>query len=326
MAWQKLSLMSTRRAIRVASQRKVATLLDSLQCTTVEQVRPRVAFPNEEKTSLFHTGGSPSLGNFAFFPYASCAGGDVNGCVFPKKERKIRYKPESVKASPGYFGIQLQNGVAADMTTAHHTSLFRFKFPSTGDSSPLLLLDLTDLSDSRQDNATIQVDETTGRMSGSSRFNPSFGIGTYVAYFCADFKGASIRDNGIFVNSRANASVKDIKINRSINGYPLTGGGFIRFSENPADGILARIAVSYISSEQACSHAETEIPDFDFDAMRTTAESAWREKLSPITISSEGVDSSLVTNFYSGIYRTMVSYYYATGFLRAMLPILTDAL
>lgn len=193
------------------------------------------------------------------------------------------------------------------MTAAQHTSLFRFKFPSTGDESPLILLDLTDLSDSRQDNATIQIDETTGRMTGDARFKASFGVDTYVVYFCADFKGADIRDNGIFVNSRASAKVKDLKINRSINGYPLPGGGFIRFAENPADGILARIAVSYISSEQACSHAEAEIPDFDFEETHTTAESLWREKLSPITVSAEGVDSSLITNFYSGIYRTMVS-------------------
>lgn len=193
------------------------------------------------------------------------------------------------------------------MTAAHHTSLFRFKFPSTGDNSPLLLLDLTDLSDSRQDNATIQVDEDTGRMTGDARFKASFGVDTYVVYFCADFKGAGIRDNGIFVNSRASAKVKDLKINRSINGYPLPGGGFVRFAENPADGVLARIAVSYISSERACSYAEEEIPEFEFEDTRTAAESLWREKLSPITVSAEGVESSLITNFYSGIYRTMVS-------------------
>lgn len=228
--------------------------------------------------------------------------------MYPKKERKIPYKSESVKASPGHFGIELQSGVAAEMTTSQHASLFRFKFPSTGDNSPLILLDLTDLSDSRQDNATIQVDQTTGRMSGGATFKASFGVDSYVLYFCADFKGASIRDSGIFVNSRANSTVKDLKINRSINGYPLPGGGFIRFTENPTDGILARIGVSYINKEQACSHAEAEIPDFDFVSTQTAAESAWREKLAPITVSSEGVDSSQITNFYSGIYRTMVSY------------------
>ncbi|KAF2867809.1 glycosyl hydrolase family 92-domain-containing protein [Massariosphaeria phaeospora] len=260
------------------------------------------------------TGGSPSLGNFAFFPYASCPSDDLNRCVFPKKERKIPYIVDSVKASPGYFGITLLSGVAADMSAAQHTSLFRFKFPSTGNgTSPLILLDLTDLADSRQDNATISVNAQTGRMRGSARFLPSFGSGTWTGYFCADFKGADIRDNGIFANTRASADVKELKISRSINNFPLPGGGFIRFSSNPTEGVLARIAVSLISSEQACRSAETEIPNFDFDVTHKAAEDAWNEKLSPITVSTTGVDTSLVTNFYSGIYRTMVNPQNYTG-------------
>lgn len=196
-----------------------------------------------------------------------------------------------------------------DMTTAQHTSLFRFKFPtnSTGTSSPLILLDLTDLSDSRQDNATIDVDADSGRMTGSGRFLPSFGTGNYVLYFCADFQGAAIRDNGIFSNSRASADVKSLKISRSINGYPLPGGGFVRF-EAPGDTpILARVGVSLISADQACSSAEKEIPSFDFAATQTSAENAWREKLSPIVVSTNGVELSSLKNFYSGIYRTMVN-------------------
>lgn len=200
------------------------------------------------------------------------------------------------------------------MTTAHHTSLFRFTFPSTSNgTSPLLLLDLTDLSDSRQDNATISVDAQSGRMTGSARFLPSFGSGTWTGFFCADFSGSDIRDNGIFANSRASADIKDLQISRSINNYPLPGGGFIRFKTNPSDGILARIAVSLISSEKACRSAEDEVPDFDFPTIRTAAEDSWREKLSPITVSATGINSSLITNFYSGIYRTMVNPQNYTG-------------
>jgi len=259
------------------------------------------------------TGGSPSLGSFAFFPYASCPGDDANGCKFSKKERKIKYKAETVKASPGYFGIELANGVKAAMTTAQHTSLFRFNFPASNGTSPLVLLDLTDLADSRQDNATISVDAETGRMTGSARFLPSFGSGNWVGYFCADFTGAPVRDNGIFVNSRASNATKELKINRSINGFPLPGGGFIRFTSNPTSGVLARIAVSLIDSEQACRNAEAEIPEFDFDDTHDAAEDAWREKLSPISVSTAGVDPSLVTNFFSGIYRTMVNPQNYTG-------------
>lgn len=171
------------------------------------------------------TGGNPSLGNFALFPYVGCENDEVDGCVYPKKSRKTGYVAGSVKASPGHFGLTMNSGIHVDMTVAHHTSLFRFNFPESNTSSPLILLDLTDLSDSRQDNATISVDPHTGRMTGSARFLPSFGSGDYVAYFCADFKSAAgVRDNGIFVNSRASSHVKDLKISRSINGYPLPVG------------------------------------------------------------------------------------------------------
>lgn len=134
------------------------------------------------------TGGLPSLGNFALFPYGSCKDDTVDGCVYPKKARATNYVDESVKASPGYFGLTMESGIRVDMTVAQHTSLFRFRFPTAADatgraSSPLILMDLTDLSDSRQDNGTITVDPSTGRMTENARFLPSFGSGSYVLLF-----------------------------------------------------------------------------------------------------------------------------------------------
>lgn len=193
--------------------------------TTSENNQGGFAYDDSDVTgfSSMHdsgTGGSPSLGNFPLFPYAQCADDDVNGCVYPKTARKTKYKHDSVVSSPGYFALTLASGVKVDMTAAQHTSLFRFHFPT--DSSPLILLDLSDLSDSRQDNATISIDESTGRMVGSAKFLPSFGSGEYGLHFCADFhSSAGLRDSGVFVDARASAGVHDLKISRSINGYPL---------------------------------------------------------------------------------------------------------
>ena len=264
------------------------------------------------------TGGSPSLGNFALFPYASCADDSVDGCAFPKKSRAIPWNNGSLKASPGYFGLTLKNGVAVDMTAAQPTNLFRFKFPAIiNGSSPVISLDLTDLSDSRQDNASVAIDGTTGRVTGKARFLPSFGSGNYVLYFCADWSSpdgsATLRDNGIWVDSRGSTAVKNMSISRSINGYPLPGGAFQRFEAGGGSGsgapstVLARVGVSFISSDQACANAENEIPGFDFNATQTAAVDAWRTKISPIRVSTTGVDPAMVTNFYSGIYRTMVN-------------------
>lgn len=194
------------------------------------------------------------------------------------------------------------------MTATQHTSLFRFSFPGNGTTNPLIVVDLTDMSDSRQDNGTISVDAKAGRITGGAVFKPSFGEGSYTAYFCADFKGASVKDSGIWVDSRASAAHQNLTISRSINGSPLPGGAWIRFAGPPSGPISARVSVSLISSEQACHNSETEIPDYDFDKIRNTAVEAWRTKLAPIVVSKKGLkDLSMLKNFYSGIYRTMIN-------------------
>lgn len=262
------------------------------------------------------TGGSPSLGNFPLFPYTSCPGNDVNRCSFPKKQRAKfgGFSSSTLVAKPGLFGITLNSGPRVEMTTTQHAALFKFTFPGAGaDAKPLILQDLSDLSDSRQDNGTVHVDGKTGRITGDAIFVPSFGSGKYQLYFCTDFGGADIHDSGIFVDSRASADVKDLKISRSINGYPLPGGAFVRFA-SAAKPIYARTGVSYISSEKACANAESEITQFSLSKYADEAANAWREKLSPISISTnDGVSDSFRKSFFSGIYRTMVNPQNYTG-------------
>ena len=69
----------------------------------------------------------------------------------------------------------------------------------------------------------------------------------------------------------------------------------------------ARTGLSFINSEQACRNAEAEIPNFDFEATHSAAVDLWTEKMAPIRVSKEGVNSSVLSNFYSGIYRTMIN-------------------
>jgi putative alpha-1,2-mannosidase len=254
------------------------------------------------------TGGQPSLGNFALFPFQSCPGDDINECAYPKRARKIQFIKDSIVATPGYFGLTLENGIKVDMSATHHTSLFRFQFPQKNDTShPLILMDLTDLSDSRQDNASITVDPATGKMTGTARFLPSFGSGSYQASFCAEFAGVQMYDNGIFVNTRASADVKNLTISRSINGYPLPGGAFVRFGPYHQASVYARVGLSFIDENQACQNAQNEMPFWDFNSVRRAAEDKWREKLSVVQIDDTGANSSFTKIFYSGMYRTMIN-------------------
>ncbi|KAF1834989.1 hypothetical protein BDW02DRAFT_579169 [Decorospora gaudefroyi] len=244
------------------------------------------------------TGGNPSMGNFPIFPQL-CAEDDINTCNFLIEARETPYRIDSVEARPGYFGITMGNDIHADMAVSEHAALFRFDF-------------------SRQ-NASITIEtedgSETGRMKGNGSFLPSFGAGSYMAYFCLDISGGMIRDSGVWFNNRAGTEPKELYVTRGFNLFYIQAGGFIRFQGALSGPILARMGLSFISTEQACQNAEREIPgsDFDFDGLVTSAEDAWRAKLAPISIETGGVSESLQVNFWRAVYRTMISPQNYTG-------------
>lgn len=217
---------------------------------------------------------------------------------------------DSVVSHPGYFSISLANGVQAEMTTTNRSALYRFTFDasSTASLSPVVLVDLIDLPQSRS-NGTADVDPSTGRLTGSGTFNPSFGIGSYDLHFCVDFKGANLRDAGVWTKNRANFSTQTVAMtNDGVNtAATLSSGTFARFDAPQDNILLARAGVSFMSIDQACANAEREQPDFDFDGTVTTAKSAWRQKLKVISVDARGVSSDLQETFWSGAYRAMIS-------------------
>ncbi|KAL4811072.1 glycosyl hydrolase family 92-domain-containing protein [Aspergillus unguis] len=274
------------------------------------------------------TGGNPSLGNFPLFPQICPDGEDVNSCVFDRGRRGVNYSLESVVATPGFFGIDLENGIHADMTVSGRAALFRFTFPAESEEgeeergSPLILLDLTDLWASRQ-NASISIDAENARMIANGTFLPSFGAGSYKAYTCVDFFGAGVRDSGVWVNDRAGADVQELYVTRGFNLFYVQAGGFMRFQRAEGEAgagagnltVTARVGISYKSSEQACRNAERVIPSplTDFDRLRAEAEDAWRMKLSPVSITPGGADEALQQSFWSGLYRNMLDPQDVTG-------------
>lgn len=258
------------------------------------------------------TGGNPSLGNFPLFPQL-CRDDDLNGCMYRIDDRKVHYVNDSLKAVPGHFSIGLESGIHAEMTVSERAALYRFTFPE-GDAHPHIMLDLTDLWKSRQ-NASIKVDEHTGRMTGNGTFLPSFGAGSYMMHFCVDFFGADVHDTGVWVNNRAGTDPKELYVTRGFNLFYIEAGGFARFNTGKDRTITARMGISFRSSEQACRSAETEIPNplTDFDRLVKGAKRAWQEKLSPIQVKSGGASDDLLKAFWSGAYRNMIAPQNYTG-------------
>ncbi|KAI0097241.1 alpha-1,2-mannosidase-like protein [Nemania sp. FL0031] len=271
------------------------------------------------------TGGSPSLGNFPLFPHPGCPEDDFTKCNYVVSQRPVSRINDSATARPGYFAIGLNNSVYTEMTATMHTSLFRFNFPTEAEvpypytalgdeyipptvpNSPLILLDMIDLSNSRS-GGNVEVNATTGRIKGNGKFRASFGQGSYAAYFCADFRGAEIRRTGTFLHTKADDSVQALGNLYSDVRIPQGSvGAWVQFSQAPKNQILARVGLSFISASQACENAEREIGDFNFKRVVEAAEVAWRAKLSVIKADHTGLSLDSLKTFWSGLYRTMLS-------------------
>ncbi|KAG5983383.1 hypothetical protein E4U55_000059 [Claviceps digitariae] len=264
------------------------------------------------------TGGGASLGNFPLFPQSGCEGDILNNCFFPKAARASQRVNETITARPGYFAVSLNTSIHAEMTVTNHTALYRFTFPTDGTPtkrtgygtqnkmpySPLILAELTDLSNSRS-NGSIRVDPRNGRIIGHGTFSPSFGIGTYNAYFCADFAGAKVRDTGVFINNRAASEPKTLQLPNDGNVVP--AGAWVQFDPPQSNVIKARVGLSFIGTDKACRNAEKEIADFDFEGVREAAEKAWQGKMDVVKVDNVGVSKSLQRTFWSGLYRALLS-------------------
>ena len=247
---------------------------------------------------------SPSLGNFPIFPQSRCPQDNLINCKFSSSDRAVNWVKNSPKARPGSFNISLENSIGAAMTVSNHTALYKFTFPANSTPlSPLILVDLTDLPKSRS-NGAASVDPSTGRLTGNGTFNPSFGIGNYNLHFCVDFKGAEVRDTGVFTDGSVDTNSTTVS---APSDSSVSVGAFARFHAPADNTITARVGVSFISAEKACDNAEKEIPDFDFISTVTNAEEAWKAKLDVIDVNADGVSTDLQKTFWSGVYRTMIS-------------------
>ena len=80
-------------------------------------------------------------------------------------------------------------------------------------------------------------------------------------------------------------------------------GALLTFNPAPRGTtvILARIGVSFISSEQACANAEEEIPDFNFDEVHSNARAQWNDLLSRVQVDTADVPRETVELFYSSV-------------------------
>lgn len=204
------------------------------------------------------------------------------------------FRHESETVRPGYYSVHLDKfGIDAELTATNNVGLHRYTYPDT-DRTPCIIIDVTSAITMwlpcREAEATI--DPQSGEVSGFHRFSGNFNgaYGGMTVYFVARLS-ETLMEFGTYQRNR-----------RHPGSTHQTGcgiGAYVGFAPGTKE-VVATVGISFISVEQARANLEAQVPDFDFDRVRTQAEDAWQNRLSDIIV--EGGTPEQQAAFYTAMY------------------------
>lgn len=238
---------------------------------------------NDDKLNGFKQTHQPSpwmndYGQFSIFPM-------VNKMEFDQEKRASWYSHKAEIAKPYYYSAYLADyDITTEITPTERAAMFRFTFPET--DSSIILVDAFD----RGSAIEIQKDKNAiiGYTTRNSGGVPDNFKNYFVIVFDKPFEMTQI--------------VTDGKIQRSgLKSESKHSGAFVGFTTQRGEEVIAKVASSFISYEQAWLNLN-EVNDKGFDAVKQEGRDAWNEVLSKIEIEGGNLDQK--RTFYSTLYRS----------------------
>jgi predicted alpha-1,2-mannosidase len=201
------------------------------------------------------------------------------------------FSHKNEKAHAGYYQVLLdKHHILASLTTATRSGMHEYRFDKDA-SEGRVLLDLKHRDEVLESSLEL-VNEYEVRGMRRSR---SWAANQYLFFYIKFEK--PLREYGIAVNDTLQKGM------RSANGKNLKA--YFSF-DLPSDKTLhLKIGISGVSMENAKRNLDAEIQDWDFNKLKTDAESAWNKELGKIEV--KGGTSGQQTVFYTALYHACLN-------------------
>ncbi|MBS1666129.1 MAG: GH92 family glycosyl hydrolase [Bacteroidetes bacterium] len=229
--------------------------------------------------------GRPALGDISVLPMLGQAPTDKD------IRSDISHREES--ASPGYYSVMLKSfGIRAELTTTQRCGFHRYTFPESKKAMIRLDLGYGAGDEVTTDCYIKKINATT--FVGYRISNSSFSKDRHI-YFAAQIS-KPVSDVVLFSDSRvmkpgAEAIGRDVK-------------ACLVFSTKKGEQVLLKVALSTANVEGALAGLQ-EVKDWDFSAVKQSAEHIWERELEKIKITS--TDENFKTVFYTALYHTCLA-------------------
>ncbi|MGH8960099.1 MAG: GH92 family glycosyl hydrolase [Jatrophihabitantaceae bacterium] len=195
---------------------------------------------------------------------------------------------ESARA--GYY--QLTSGTGADavttaLTTTTRAGIGRFTFPASTQSRLVVKLN----------GSATTVDGTSASVIGDKELIGSVTTG----HFCGQSSTVE-NDYTLHFDVKFNQPFTATSYGNSADGGP--AGEVLTFDTTSTPTLLAKVGISYTSAVNAIANLATEIPAWNFSAVRTAATSAWNAMLGKIEVA--GGTHAQQVQFYTALYHSLL--------------------
>ena len=210
----------------------------------------------------------------------------------PETGYRSSFSHSSEKAKPGYYRVTLEDDmIEAEMTVTERVGFHRYTFTKEGLSH--ILIDLKHGLGDRTTESWVKITndrEIVGmrRSKGWAKDQVIF----FVAQFSNSFEATGILKDGNVLQDGNESAGLNLKT-------------FASFSLPAKSQLLMKVAISAVDIEGARQNLEKELPGWDFDKARRSANTRWEEMLSVISVKG-GTDSEK-TNFYTALYHSLIA-------------------
>jgi len=206
---------------------------------------------------------------------------------------KSAYSHSNESAKPGYYSVMLDDSkIKAELTATLRAGFHKYTFPKSESSKIIIDLDCKGGWDKMIESGIKIENETT-----VTGFTFSNGWATnQKVYFAAKFSKPFTKFYTSAIGE-LNEGVKEMK------GH--SAKAILCFSTNENEAVMVKVGISSSSVEGAMKNLDTEIKDFDFDAVALAASETWNKELSKFAVETK--DENLKKIFYTAVYHAMVS-------------------
>ena len=202
------------------------------------------------------------------------------------------HAPDAERASPGFYGVRLDNGTQTELTVTARTGHARFTFPAADGGT--LLVNAGGSANGNWGSTWIKM-AGDNELYGAVTSGNCGGSFSYTLYFVVLFDRSFISSGTWSADTVAPGSTESAG-DRS--------GAWLTFDTAANPVVQAKVGLSFVSFTNAFGNLIGENPGWDFDAVRAQAAAAWNARLSSIELDGGSEDQRTV--FYTALYHASI--------------------